>query len=929
MIIFNKDTERNNGRKDRAQDIRIDSLQSAVDELNADIAEIEITVENLSQSINDKYAAQTQTLMSELNFRIQSLISNLEDFVNTSQVNADVGNFKNLYATVLSNLKNLTVDLVSVTGSASIAAATITSEEVTISQIQTLQATTATISELTVTLLHLANISATNITAEKVTADEVETDLLKADEARADVVKAKNITGKGWHTPIGTPDNTELLKITIPNYEGIIQIQTADDEFNVSVFNNALVSWSEKEDYLFRIQRTGNATELYLQNIGDTVDYRLLFIGSEDTVVPTSEIVDKTGIRQNVLTFNGVYGAGGGEGGSGSQIIFVDELPSVGEEGVIYLSKTQGAWVWNDNDGELVPLTGTDLQERVQTNTENIGNLSDLTTTADSDLVSAINEVDSDAGNLTNLTTTEKANLVSAINEVDSNADLNAGAIATINGNDAGLSMRQVAQDVAGNVYIPCGSVLFANLPSLSSARIGDVYNVEDSFTTTADFVEGAGIVVSAGTNVVAVDSNGAKKWDVLGVSIDTSSFMQKHNPTGTGAFSMGRNAGSVVGQASHAEGANTIASAQASHAEGTDTSASGDSSHAEGLGTIAKGDFQHVQGKYNVEDTNGIYADIVGNGSGQNRKNIEATTWTGDKRLKGTVYINCNDDSTGGYAVVEQVHNIPRIVPKDLTDYYNDGTLWKRLNGTDGFSLFEDIYAGDYFQMSRGITCPNSTDGTQGTSWVTIAEIDGMMYQGYPQYMTARHLVMVPGKGIDVSEPNHFGRHAMNDSNTTAGAYTGSKMFTDVIGAVVSSGSTASGATINQQLYAEFGSHLQATGELLSTAMDSGAINRFGNAGGASNSWDWRTCQAVLLSEIEVYGSVVWSSSGYDTGTAKRQFAAFRHPLIQNNRSSYYWLKDVVSAAFFCGVSDFGLADYDNAGSANRYVRPRFVLAA
>jgi hypothetical protein len=155
-------------------------------------------------------------------------------------------------------------------------------------------------------------------------------------KADAPKIIADVVTGRTWHTPIGTPDNTELLKITIPNYEGIIQIQTEDDEFNVSIFNNALVSWTEKADYLFRIQRSGTATELYLQNIGDTIDYRLLFIGSEDTVVPTSEIVDKTGIRQNVLTFNGVYGAGGG---SGTQIIFVDELPSVGEEGVIYLSK--------------------------------------------------------------------------------------------------------------------------------------------------------------------------------------------------------------------------------------------------------------------------------------------------------------------------------------------------------------------------------------------------------------------------------------------------------------------------------------------------------------------------------------------------------------------------------------------------------------
>ena len=34
----------------------------------------------------------------------------------------------------------------------------------------------------------------------------------------------------------------------------------------------------------------------------------------------------------------------------------------------------------------------------------------------------------------------------------------------------------------------------------------------------------------------------------------------------------------------------------------------------------------------------------------------------------------------------------------KDITEYLTDGTLWKRVNGTDGYELFEDLYVGDYF---------------------------------------------------------------------------------------------------------------------------------------------------------------------------------------------------------------------------------------
>lgn len=283
--------------------------------------------------------------------------------------------------------------------------------------------------------------------------------------------------------------------------------------------------------------------------------------------------------------------------------------------------------------------------------------------------------------------------------------------------------------------------------------------------------------------------------------------------------------------------------------------------------------------------------------------------------------------------------HNIPRLEPKDITAYYNDGTLWKRLNGTDGFSFCEDVYAGDYFQMSRAITCPDSYQNATGTDYVTIAEINGLWGNGDGPYMNYNHLIMVPGKGFDTSYKNHFGRHAMNNSNSTAEthnannptwqAYGGSVMRNSILGPVVSTGSTASGATINQQLYAEFGSHLKTTRELISITLNSNGYNRFGSATGCSGSWGWSSEQSVLLSEVEVYGSIVWSSSGYDTGTAKKQFAAFKDSRFLNNRQSYYWLKDVASVSRFCLVNDDGLANYGYAGNTGDYVRPRFVLAA
>lgn len=77
--------------------------------------------------------------------------------------------------------------------------------------------------------------------------------------------------------------------------------------------------------------------------------------------------------------------------------------------------------------------------------------------------------------------------------------------------------------------YKAKGSSAFASLPALNSATVGDVYNITNAFTTTADFVEGVGGSYGAGTNIVCVDSDGAgtKKWDVLAGFVDLSGYVQ------------------------------------------------------------------------------------------------------------------------------------------------------------------------------------------------------------------------------------------------------------------------------------------------------------------------------------------------------------------------------------------------------------------
>ena len=89
---------------------------------------------------------------------------------------------------------------------------------------------------------------------------------------------------------------------------------------------------------------------------------------------------------------------------------------------------------------------------------------------------------------------------------------------------------------------------------------------------------------------------------------------------------------GLAYGNYSHSEGEDTRAYGDNSHSEGQETVAYSHCSHTEGQGTKATGDFSHVQGRYNIEDTDGQYAHIVGNGeSDENRSNAHTLDWYGN----------------------------------------------------------------------------------------------------------------------------------------------------------------------------------------------------------------------------------------------------------------------------------------------------------
>lgn len=71
---------------------------------------------------------------------------------------------------------------------------------------------------------------------------------------------------------------------------------------------------------------------------------------------------------------------------------------------------------------------------------------------------------------------------------------------------------KSISESLAGALR-PMGTITFAELPGLSAASEGDMYNISDEFTTTDDFKEGAGKTAPAGSNVYKTMDG---MWDIL-----------------------------------------------------------------------------------------------------------------------------------------------------------------------------------------------------------------------------------------------------------------------------------------------------------------------------------------------------------------------------------------------------------------------------
>lgn len=215
--------------------------------------------------------------------------------------------------------------------------------------------------------------------------------------------------------------------------------------------------------------------------------------------------------------------------------------------------------------------------------------------------------------------------------------------------------------------------------------------------------------------------------------------------------------------------------------------------------------------------------------------------------------------------------------------------------NGT-----FKDMFVGDYFTIN-------------GSSYV-IADINYKKGHG-DTISLGNHLLLMPTDWsktpTQTLTPDGKTTHYMNDTDTTADGFAGSKLYKTYL------------PQIQQKLEADFGSHLVQFREIVSTHVDDS---------GAPDEAEWRDAKVAIPSETMIYGTMVngnnKNGSWYNVGDDTSQLALMRLNSEERNfHRQAIWLRDIHSASEFANAGDNGGAGWGGASYTWNGVRAFFLI--
>ena len=255
-----------------------------------------------------------------------------------------------------------------------------------------------------------------------------------------------------------------------------------------------------------------------------------------------------------------------------------------------------------------------------------------------------------------------------------------------------------------------------------------------------------------------------------------------------------------------------------------------------------------------------------------------------------GTKKILAKDAAVDFLGLVHPKYQRSVLRKKNLGTNVTEAMLAAINSGT-----FDDMHPGDYFTVNNHS--------------YTILDIN--TYKSRYDILTAEGSAAVDKNHLVMAPTSNIGNAKMNDTNTTEGAYVGSKMYTDYL------------SEARTQIETDFGSMLLTHRECFSTAVTDGI----------PSAHEWMDSKVDLMNEVMVYGHYAHSPSpagviNHDHYTIGReQLALFQLDPTWIGLNTF-WLRDVVSASDFAYVRFYGYSGNGSASTAAG-VRPYFLIGA
>src|SRR5699024_1883911 len=152
---------------------------------------------------------------------------------------------------------------------------------------------------------------------------------------------------------------------------------------------------------------------------------------------------------------------------------------------------------------------------------------------------------------------------------------------------------------------------------------------------------------------------------------------------------------------------------------------------------------------------------------------------------------------------------------------------------------------------------------------------------------------------------------HYMNDTDTTAGGFAGSKLYQTYL------------PQIQTKLESDFGAHLMTFRTVVSTHVDDS---------GAPDQGEWRDTKVAIPNEVMIFGSILngnnKNGSWYNVGDDNSQLPIMRmNDTERNFNRGAIWLRDIHSASEFANADGYGGAYWNSASAPWNGVRAFFLI--